>query len=89
MIAAVFVAIGFLVLAHGTIVALCALGVLLATFAAVIAVHNLHRDKPAAVPTPEPPAVAPRVYGSRRPSQHRRTSFVRHVASYRKTGANR
>lgn len=89
MIAAVFIAIGFLILTHGPVIALCALGVLLATFAAVIAVHNLHRDKPAPVPTPESSAVAPRAYGSRRPSQHRRTSFVRHVANYRKTGANR
>lgn len=89
MIADLFVAAGFLVLAHGLAVAVFFAVVMVATLAAVVAVHHLRRDKPAPAPTAESPAVAPRVYGSRRPSQHRRTSFVRHVTSYRKTGANR
>lgn len=83
------VAFGFLILTHGPAVAVFFAVAMVATLTAVVAVHHLRRDKPAPAPTPKSPAVAPRVYGSRRPAQHRRTSFVRHVADYRKTGANR
>lgn len=84
MIADLLIAFGFLVLTHGLTVAVVALGVLLVTFTAVVAVHN--RRRPQAAPAPIRPAVGSAVVG--RPIRtHRRRSgaIVRHP----KTGVTR